>query len=438
MGGAIMSARDKPTHHRLDALLHDILPLFLALAVIVALAKTAGYASVRLGQPAVLGELLIGLVLGPTLLDMLHWPAFHGAELGPTITALANLGVLVLMFVAGLEVDPQALRRAGRSATITGIAGVAVPMLVAALAFPLMGYSMQQSLFLGLVLAATSVSISAQTLMELGVLRSAVGVALLGAAIIDDVLVVLLLAMVLALGGGGGGGLAVVWVFLRMALFLAAVLVIGRPLVRWLATRVDDLPVSEGVMSLAVVAAFGIAWASEALGGMAAITGAFMAGLLFRGTNYREHIENGMHTLAYALLVPVFFVNIGLEADARAIGMAGLPFALLFVLIAALTKVVGCGLGARAAGLSSLDSLRLGVGMTSRGEVGLIVAAIGIESGVLSRDLFATTVVMVLATTLLTPMVLRTLYPRGPAASPADPSPTRIEPTATAVAIEED
>jgi len=394
-----------------------VLPLFLALALIVAVAKAAGYASVRLGQPAVLGELLIGLVLGPTVLDMLHWPIFGHADLDPIVTALANLGVLVLMFVAGLEVDPLALRRAGRPATVSGIMGVAVPVAVAAVAFPLMGYPMRESLFLGLVLAATSVSISAQTLMELGVLRSAVGVALLGAAIIDDVLVVLLLAVLLALGSGGGGALAVAWAFAKMALFLATVLLVGRRAIRWLAARVDDLPISEGVMALAIVAALGLAWASEALGGMASITGAFVAGLLFRDTNYREHIENGMHTIAYALLVPVFFVSIGLEADARAIGVDGIGFALTFVLIAVLTKVVGCGIGARLAGMSMRDALRLGVGMTSRGEVGLIVAAIGIEVGVLSDDLFATTVVMVLATTLLTPMALRALYPREPAPS---------------------
>lgn len=397
--------------------MHSVLPLFLALALIVAVAKAAGYASVRLGQPAVLGELLIGLVLGPTVLDMLHWPIFGHADLDPIVTALANLGVLVLMFVAGLEVDPLALRRAGRPATVSGIMGVAVPVAVAAVAFPLMGYPMRESLFLGLVLAATSVSISAQTLMELGVLRSAVGVALLGAAIIDDVLVVLLLAVLLALGSGGGGALAVAWAFAKMALFLATVLLVGRRAIRWLAARVDDLPISEGVMALAIVAALGLAWASEALGGMASITGAFVAGLLFRDTNYREHIENGMHTIAYALLVPVFFVSIGLEADARAIGVDGIGFALTFVLIAVLTKVVGCGIGARLAGMSMRDALRLGVGMTSRGEVGLIVAAIGIEVGVLSDDLFATTVVMVLATTLLTPMALRALYPREPAPS---------------------
>jgi len=403
--------------------MHAALPFFLALATIVALAKAAGYASIRLGQPAVLGELLVGLVLGPSFLDVLRWPLFHEAEIGVAIAALAVLGVLVLMFVAGLEVEPEALQRAGRPATAAGVLGVLVPVAAAAILFPVLGYTLPQSLFLGLVLAATSVSISAQTLMELGVLRSAVGVALLGAAIIDDVLVMLMLAVLLALEGGGGGLLAAGWALARMALFLAAAILLGRPLIRWLTTRVDGLPVSEGVMALAVVAALALAWASEALGGMAAVTGAFLAGLLFRGTSHREHIENGMHTLAYALLVPVFFVNIGLEADARAIGLAGLPFALVFIALAVLTKVLGCGLGARLAGFSSRDALRLGVGMTSRGEVGLIVAAIGVGSGILSPELFATAVVMVLVTTLITPALLRRLYPRDEVAAGADARP---------------
>jgi len=406
---------------------HSVLPLFLALALIVAVAKTAGYVSVRLGQPAVLGELLVGLILGPTVLDMLHWPVFGEAHLEPVITALANLGVLVLMFVAGLEIDPAALRRDGKTATITGVAGVAVPVAIAALLFPMMGYGLSQSLFLGLVLAATSVSISAQTLMELGVLRSRVGVALLGAAIIDDVLVVLLLAVLLALSDGGSGALSVVWTLGRMVLFLAVVLVVGRRVVRALASRVDGLPVSEGVMALAVVVALATAWASEALGGMASITGAFMAGLLFRETNYRDHIEDGMHTMAYALLVPVFFVSIGLEADARAIGVAGMPFAALFLVLAVVTKIVGCGAGALLSGMGSRDALRLGAGMTSRGEVGLIVAAIGIEAGVLNTELFATAVLMVLVTTLVTPAMLRALYPRSAARSPSPAVATELD-----------
>jgi Kef-type K+ transport system membrane component KefB len=360
-------------------------------------------------------------------LNILHWHAFEGAGVEPAIEALAMLGVLVLMFLAGLEVDPQALLRAGRAATSAGVLGVLVPIVVAVLVFPMTGHGAQESLFLGLILAATSVSISAQTLMELGVLRSKVGITLLGAAIIDDVLVVLVLAVVLALGFGAGGLGSVFLLLLKMAAFLAVVGVAGRPVVRRLSHAVDDLPISEGVIALVLVTTLMVSWASEELGGMAAITGAFMAGLLFRDTVHHDHIEDGMHTLAYSLLVPVFFVHIGLQADARAIGAEGLPFAAGFILVAALTKIIGCAVGAKASGFSARDAIRLGVGMTSRGEVGLIVASIGIQAGGLTPRLYAVAVVMVVVTTLITPPMLRALYPSA-AGGVSPPAETVAEP----------
>lgn len=397
-----------------------ILPFMLALAIIVVAAKGSGYLSTRLGQPAVLGELLIGLILGPTMLDMLHWPVFGGGHLGETINHLAHLGVLFLMFIAGLEVDLEAMARAGRPAVLAGVTGVLAPVILGLAAALPFGFDLQGSLFIGLVLAATSVSISAQTLMELGVLRSRVGMALLGAAVVDDVLVILLLSLFLALmAGEGGGALAVLWVLAKMAAFLGLATWLGARFIPHLGSLVDRLPISEGVMALAIVITLLYAWAAEALGGVAAITGAFMAGLLFGRTPLRPHIEAGMHTLSYSWLVPVFFVSIGLEANVRALGLGGLPFALLIVVVAAVSKVLGCGLGARLGGFSNGEALRLGVGMTSRGEVGLIVAAVGMDVGLIGEGVFASMVLMVLATTLLTPIMLRALYSK--AVAPPEP-----------------
>lgn len=155
------------------------------------------------------------------------------------------------------------------------------------------------------------------------------------------------------------------------------------------------------------------AWAAEALGGMAAITGAFLAGLLFGRTPLRPHIEAGMHTLTYAWLAPVFFVSIGLDANARILGLGSLPFVLLVVVVAVLSKVLGCGIGARLGGFSNGEALRLGVGMASRGEVGLIVASVGLGAGLIGETIFASLVIMVLLTTLLTPILLRMLYPKA-------------------------
>jgi Kef-type K+ transport system membrane component KefB len=387
------------------------LQLLLALALIIVAAKGAGYVSTRLGQPAVLGELLAGLLLGPTALNMLHWPVFSSEHLEETIHHLAHLGVLFLMFIAGLEVDLDAMRHAGRPAILAGVMGVIAPIALAVIAGLPFGYSLEEGFFIGLTLAATSVSISAQTLMELGVLRSRVGMGLLGAAVADDVLVVLLLSLATALAGGTGNVWALLWTLAKMLLFFVLAFILGKQFLPRLSAIIARLPISEGEMALAIVIGLLYAWAAEALGGVAAITGAFLAGLLFGRTMIRQVIETRMHTLAYAWLVPVFFVSIGLETNARALGLEGLPFALAIIGVAIISKIIGCGAGAWIGGFSFGEALRLGVGMVSRGEVGLIVASVTMSAGLVKPVMFATAVLMVLVTTLVTPLLLRVLYP---------------------------
>ncbi len=389
-----------------------VLQLLLALFVIVVAAKSAGYLSTRLGQPSVLGELLIGLILGPTVLNFLHLPIFTDPHLEETISHLAHLGVLILMFVAGMEVDLEAMLRAGKPAVFAGVIGVIAPILLGGFQGWLTGFDLAHSVFIGLTLAATSVSISAQTLMELNALRTRVGMGLLGAAVVDDVLVVLLLSVFMGITAGSTSLLSVVWVLARMVIFLVLAILLGRLILPRLGALVERLPISEGVMSLALAMTFLYAWAAEALGGMAAITGAFLVGLIFGRSPLRQEIERGMHTIAYSWLVPIFFVSIGLETNARSLGVSGIPFALIMVVIAVLSKVIGCGLGARLGGFSNAEALRLGVGMSSRGEVGLIVATVGMSTGLIDDVVFSSVVIMVLATTLLTPLMLRALYPR--------------------------
>lgn len=387
-----------------------LLQFLLILALIVFAAKASGYLSVRLGQPAVLGELLVGLILGPTILNVLHWPIFSSGHLEETLRDLAHLGVLFLMFIAGLEVDVEAMRRAGRPAVVAGVLGVFFPIALGLGVSLLFGFTLLEGGLIGLMLAATSVSISAQTMMELGVLRSRVGVALLGAAVVDDILVILLVSVASALTGQGSNFWQILWVLVRMLLFLAIAIWVGARAIPHLPVRVERLPISEGVMALVIVIVLFFAWAAEALGGIAAITGAFLAGLAFARSSLHQHIRDRMHTLAYAWVVPIFFVHIGLEANARAIGIEGLGFALALVGVAMLSKIIGCGIGGLAAGFSFPDALRLGVGMMSRGEVGLIVAAIELDSGAITQQIFADVVLVVMATTLITPILLRLLY----------------------------
>ncbi len=402
---------------------HATLAFALALGLIIAAAKLGGYLSNRLGQPAVLGEILSGLLLGPSLLNMLHWPVFeHSEHLSAVLEHLAFLGVAFLMFLAGMEVELEALARAGKPAVWTGLLGVATPLALAWVVMDGLGYSGEAGLFIGLVMAATSVSISAQTMMELGVLRSPVGLALLGAAVVDDVLVILLLSVFQAFTlGEGGGVLMVLGMLARMALFLAGAWVLGVRLVPRLGQVVDRLPISEGLLTFAVVLTMLYAWAAEALGGIASITGAFLVGLIFGRSPWRRLILQGMHKIAYALLVPIFFVNIGLQTDVRlAFQPEGWPIALTLVGLALVSKAVGCTLGGRIGGLTWLDALRLGTGMTSRGEVGLIVASVGMQFGWVDDTVFAGVVLMVLVTTLVTPIALRLLYPRTAASAPSN------------------
>ncbi len=383
------------------------LQLVLALSIIIAGAKAAGWLAVRLRQPAVLGELLIGLLLGPSVLNLVEWPVLSNPHLEETILQLAELGVICLMFLAGLEIDLAKMLRLGRVAALAGVSGVLFPLALGALVAWPFGYPLDQAIYIGAVLTATSVSISAQTVMELGRLRSREGMALLGAAVVDDILVILLLSVLIALAGGGGGALKIFLVILQMVAYLVGAMALGYFLLPRLARWVARQPVSEGLASLVLVTTLLFAWAAETLGGLAAITGAFLAGLAFGRTPLQEEIARPLHAITYALLVPIFFVSIGLRTDVRTLAGPALILGGILVLVAILSKVLGCGLGTYLGGFNLRESLRVGVGMVSRGEVGLIVAAVEVQAGLIGPEVFAIMTLIVLITTLVTPPLLR-------------------------------
>jgi Kef-type K+ transport system membrane component KefB len=408
--------------------------LFLTLVTLVS--KGAGHLSTRFGQPAVLGEILAGLLLGPSLLNVLGWGVFraspgagmHPVDLSSIVQVLAEIGVILLMFVAGIETDLKEMRRVGKVAFWAGFGGVVLPLAGGAAAAHLFGYGWGEGFFMGAVLTATSVSISAQTLIELKSLRSKEGSTILGAAVIDDVMGIIVLSLVVAFVGKGtaaggaaaaagpaassaGPGWTIAWVCLKMTLFFVLGWGLGRRFLQPVTAAVARLGVSEPVMALVVVVAFLYAWAAEVLGGVAAITGSYMAGVLFAQTSFKERIDRGIHPLTYSFFVPVFFINIGLRADIRQIAhLAGMTAFILVVAI--LGKVIGCGALAWIAGFSRRESLRVGVGMISRGEVGLIVAGYGLAHGLIGRDVFSVMILMVLITTMITPVWLRLVFPR--------------------------
>jgi Kef-type K+ transport system membrane component KefB len=306
------------------------------------------------------------------------------------------------------------MRQVGRVAFWAALGGVLLPFgggaaLAVAFGLPLFW----EGLFLGTVMTATSVSITAQTLMELGALRSKEGSTILGAAVMDDVMGIVLLSVVVALSASGeAAALADLGIIsVKMIAYFAAAIWLGRTFMRPLCRWADRLGVSQGLLAMVLVVTLLYAWAAEYLGGVAAITGSYIAGVLFAQTPYKKRIDEGVHPLTYSMLVPVFFISIGLRANGRELG-SQLELTVAIVVVAILAKTLGCALFARAAGFDVRSSVRVGVGMISRGEVGLIVAGYGLDHRIISSSVFAACVIMVLATTMVTPPLLRLAFPR--------------------------
>ncbi|MCY4146672.1 MAG: cation:proton antiporter [Chloroflexi bacterium] len=399
------------------------IPLMFALGIILLASRAGGAVARRLGQPRVLGQLLVGVLLGPTVLDMLHWGILQGVDLQHTLKELAELGVLLLMFNIGLEVHLSELAKVGRVAVLGGALGVAVPIALTVLVALAAGYDMFPALFAGVTLAATSVSISAQVLLELGYLHTKEGNALLATALIDDVLAILAVSLTLVLASAGANGdgadlSQLLVIVLQMAGYLAVAFALawyGLPRAfRWIRSR-PQLAQAYGIPMFALASALFFGWSAEYFGGVAAITGAFIAGVglsHLQGQGTKQEIEQAMTHLAYVFLVPIFFIDVGLETDLSAFPLAALPFMLALLLVAVISKVFGAGIGARMGGFDLWESLRVGVCMVSRGEVGLIIISIGLSSGLLDSgsELYASLFMVILLTTVLTPPLVRWVF----------------------------
>lgn len=385
----------------------ETIRLLLPLAAILIGAKFAAQISMRFGLPAVFGELVLGLVLGPSVLGLLH-P-------NEILQTIADIGVILLMFMAGLETDVAAMKTVGKASLLTAVGGVILPLLAGLGVGIAFGMEWHHALFLGAVLTATSVSISAQTLRELGRLRSREGSIILGAAIIDDVLGVLVFAFVLALSGEGNILLTVG----KMVLFFPIAWFLGDKVVPYIIRWEKKLHQREAGLAIIFGMVLVYAWAAEALGSVATITGAYLLGVIVARHAKEGHIvHEGTSAVGYAFFIPVFFINIGLQASMQ--GLMLLPgLAMLLIVLAIATKVVGCGFGALAGGIDRAKSFIIGCGMISRGEVALVLAGAGLAAGLLDANLFSVLIVVTLATTLVTPPLLRLAYIARP--QPTDP-----------------
>ncbi len=395
------------------------LQVLLFIALLVLLSKALGGLGGRLGLPVVLGELLAGVVLGPTLINVWQFSWFSGTtnvggsgpvSLASVMTVLAGLGVVVLMFLAGLETDIDMMKTTVGPAFWSAGGGVILPLVGGAALSRVAGFTWREAIFIGTILSATSVSITAQTLMNLNKLRTKVGSTILGAAVIDDVLGLMVLSLVIAMethsGPTSNGWRGVAFTVGRIVFFSALAFWLGPRLVRFLFKQAARLHAPHTAVAVSLVICFLFAFLSESVGGMASITGAYIAGLFVAASTAHKEVIDDLRSMSNAFFGPLFFVSIGLEINAAQLG-SHVGFFGLILAVAILGKVLGCGLGTLATRFTVPESLAVGVGMIPRGEVGLITASIGHAAGLVSSEVYSLVVILVLATTLVTPLLLR-------------------------------
>ncbi len=375
----------------------------LVIAIIMLSTKVLGLASERVNMPQVVGALIAGLLLGPSCFGLIGETDF--------LVKTAEIGVIILMFMAGLDTDVEELKHTGLSALVIATIGVIVPFLGGAGCYLLFNsepdsLKMIKAAFIGVVLTATSVSITVETLREMGKLKSRVGTAIMAAAVIDDVLGIIVLTV---LTGFTDSTVEPAMVFVRIIAYfvcLAIVAIVVRRVFRSLRSKFDRIHRRIAIYALAFC--FLLSFVSEHFFGIADITGAYFAGLMLSDhSETRTYIVKRINTMSYMLFSPIFFASIGIKTQLAGLDGNLILFAIVLTVVAILTKIIGCGLGARLTGFKTYDSIGIGLGMVSRGEVALIVAQKGSMAGLIAGNMFPAVVLMVIVTTLVTPLLLK-------------------------------
>lgn len=380
----------------------------LDVALILLSTKVFGLLTKRIHMPQVVGALVAGLLLGPAVFNIIQYTDF--------IHQMSEIGVIVLMFCAGLETDIDELKRSGKASFIIALAGVVIPLIGGfgvAWFFNRPGMIESsastsiflQNMFIGVILTATSVSITVETLKEMGKLNTQAGNAILGAAIIDDILGIIALTMITSMADSSVNIWVVLLKIVGFLVFIAAGgLLLHRAFKYWVEQYKRDM---RRFVIVAFVICLLMAYAAEEFFGVADITGAFFAGLIITKTTKTNYVARRFDTLSYILLSPIFFASVGLQVELPAMSTTIVLFAVILVVVAILTKVVGCGLGAKVCGYSNKNAVRIGAGMISRGEVALIVAAKGNAVGLMSAALLGPVVIVVVITTIIAPVFLK-------------------------------
>ncbi len=386
----------------------ETLDILRALAIILVAAKICGLIIRKLKGPQVVGEIIAGLIVGPCIFNFVQYDGF--------ISGMAEIGVILLMFAAGLGTDLKELIKTGFVALMVAIAGVVVSIIGGAAVYLAFGFGepdsrMLQAIFIGTILAATSVSITVQALKEMGQLKGKVATTILSAAIIDDVIGIILLTVVI---GFKDPSIEPAQVGINIVLFFVFAFIVGFALYflfKWLDKR---WPHSRRIPIFGLVLCFACAYCADKYFGIADITGAYVAGIILCNIKDSHYIERKMDVSSYMIFGPIFFASIGLQTSFDNFDLSMLWFSIALVAVALLTKVIGCGGTARLCRFNTPDSLKIGIGMMNRGEVGLIVAKKGLDMGIISAEFFTPIIILIIVSSLVTPILLKLIYSKWP------------------------
>ena len=377
--------------------------VFRDLAIIIVAAKIFAILARKCKAPQVVGEIVAGLILGPSVLGLVQQSNF--------ILQMAEIGVILLMFSAGLGTNLRELMKTGPIALLIALCGVGVPLVGGALLY--MGFygmmpwgseEFYKAVFIGVVLTATSVSITVESLKEMGKLKGKVGTS---AAIIDDVIGIIVLTFVIGFKNPESNPGTVIMDTVLFFLFAIGVGFVCYIAFKWMDKR---YPHTRRIPILGLALCFAMAYIAERYFGIADITGAYVAGLILCSIQDSDYIARKMDINSYMIFGPIFFVSIGLKTNIGEMNMSILLFAVCFVLVGLITKIVGCGIMAKVCRFSNADSLKIGVGMMTRGEVALIVAQKGLNVGLLNSVYFTAVILLIVFSSILTPIILKILY----------------------------
>lgn len=383
----------------------------LDIALILISTKLFGLISRKFQMPQVVGALFAGLILGPAFLNVIKETEF--------LTQLAEIGVILLMFFAGLETDLSELKSSGKASFVVAILGILVPLFLGFLVafyfnregimvFADNSNVFLQNIFIGTILTATSVSITVETLKELGKLNSKVGNTILGAAIIDDILGIIALTIVISFSSSD---VQISSVLIKIVLFFIFAIVSCAIFYLIFKYWLDkDVTHRRRYVLGAFAFCLLLSYISEVYFGVADITGAFIAGLTLSPLSKKYYIEEKLDTVSYALLSPVFFASIGLKVVLPKMTMVVIMFSIILTIVAVISKIIGCSLGCRLFKYTKRESLQVGIGMVSRGEVALIVASKGFSAHLINSSILAPIIIVVIATTILSPILLKLSY----------------------------